>query len=82
MTQINPFTWIAQAGQAPQSQAARERQLRRAQNLARNAALTGAELEHQVESADAVREAQDHDPNTPERRRQPARPRPRVDVKA
>ncbi|MFI5379744.1 MAG: hypothetical protein ACHRHE_10635 [Tepidisphaerales bacterium] len=70
MSQINPFTWVVQQGQVQQKQAAtKERQVRRVQNLARNVALTGDQLEHQVESADAIRQAEDHDPNLPERRR-------------
>jgi hypothetical protein len=69
MSQINPFNWIAQAGQAPPSQStAKQRQIRRAQNLAKNTALTGDHLEHEVESSDALQPAGDHDPNLPERR--------------
>ncbi|MGA2499482.1 MAG: hypothetical protein ABSH20_17210, partial [Tepidisphaeraceae bacterium] len=66
MSQINPFTWVAQQGQVQQKQTvAKARQVRRAQNVARNAALDGDELDHQVESADAIRRAEDHDPNLP-----------------
>ena len=70
MSQINPFTWVAQQGQVQQKQTvAKSRQVRRAQNVAKNAALNGDELEHQVESPDGIRRAEDHDPNLPERRR-------------
>lgn len=70
MSQINPFTWVAQQGQVQQQQAAtKERRVRRVQNLARNAALNGDQLEHQVESTDAIRHVEDHEPNLPERRR-------------
>ncbi len=69
MSQINPFTWVAQQGQVQQKQTvAKASQVRRAQNVARNAALTGDELEHQVESPDAIRRAEDHDPTLPEQR--------------
>ena len=70
MSQINPFTWVAQQGQVQQKQAATsERRVRRVQNLAKDTALSGDQLEHQVESADAIRRAEDHDPNLPERRK-------------
>jgi hypothetical protein len=70
MSQINPFTWVMQQGQVQQKQAtSKERHVRRVQNLARNAALSGDQLEHQVESPDAIRQAEDHDPNLPERRK-------------
>ena len=87
MSQINPFTWVAQQGQVQQKQSAsKDRQIRRAQNLARNAALTGDRLEHEVESSDAIRRADDHDPNLPERRKgkQHARPEeiPKLDIRA
>jgi hypothetical protein len=56
MTQINPFTGaMAGSTQVQQSQSvAKERHARRVQNLGKNSALQGEELEHQVESADAL----------------------------
>ena len=61
MTQINPFTGaMIQAGQVPTRQVAqKDRQLRRMQNLAKNSALQGDQLEHQVESSDAMQAAND-----------------------
>jgi hypothetical protein len=75
MSQINPFNWVAQAGQVHNTQSSsKERQIRRAQNLAKNTALTGDSLEHQVESSDAVQKASDHDPNSPERQNKQHKP--------
>lgn len=75
MSQINPFNWVAQAGQVHNTQSsAKERQIRRAQNLAKNAALDGDKLDHQVESSDAVQRASDHDPTSPEHRRRQQKP--------
>ncbi len=81
MTQINPFTGaIIQAGQLqpPQQSAAKDRQIRRAQNLARNSALQGDQLEHQVESTQAVEPASDgrgsNQPRTPAKHAMPGKP--------
>ncbi len=87
MSQINPFTWVAQQGQVQQKlSVSREREVRRAQNLARNAALSGDRLEHQVESSDAIRQAEDHDPNLPDRRNRKRREadeeKPKLDIRA
>jgi hypothetical protein len=77
MSQINPFNWVAQAGQVHNTQSsAKEKQIRRAQNLAKNTALTGDQLEHQVESSDAVQKTSDHDPTLPEHRKKNRKPRP------
>lgn len=76
MTQINPFTAaIAGSTQVQQKQSvAKERQLRRVQNLGKNSALQGDELEHQVESADALHPAEDRsDSYQPQRK--PQRPK-------
>lgn len=61
MTQINPFTGaIVQSMQVqPRLSAEKDRQIRRMQNLTKNAALQGDRLEHQVESADALHPADD-----------------------
>ena len=72
MTQINPFTGaIVQGMQVqPRQSAEKDRQIRRVQNLSKNSALQGDQLEHQVESADApnaVSDGQEHAYN-PQRR--------------
>ena len=61
MSQINPFTGsILQAPQVQRTQAAaRDQQLRKAQDLAKNAALQGEQLEHEVESSEPVIPAND-----------------------
>lgn len=94
MTQINPFLGaVAQGTQVQQRHSAeKERQIRRVQNLGKNAALQGDRLEHQVESADAVGAIDAHD-STPNLRKKPsrrkARPqeadgedKPHIDLKA
>jgi hypothetical protein len=72
MSQINPFTGaIIQGALVPPRQSAeKDRQIRRVQNLTKNSALQGDQLEHQVESADAphaVNDGQEHTYN-PQRR--------------
>ena len=74
MTQVNPFVGaILQSTQLQRSQAAeKDRQVRRAQTLAKNVAAEDDKLEHQVESADDLKrvreeQKQDHD----RRRNQP-----------
>jgi hypothetical protein len=56
VSSINPFSgYVAQGGQVERSQAAdKTRQVRREQVLSKNVAARDDELEHQVESADAV----------------------------
>jgi hypothetical protein len=80
MTQINPFTGaIIQGMQVPPRQGAeKDRQIRRVQNLSKNSALQGDQLEHQVESADAphaVNDGQEHAYN-PQRRPPRQQPNP------
>jgi hypothetical protein len=97
MSQINPFTGaIIQGMQVPPRQGAeKDRQLRRVQNLSRNSALQGDQLEHQVESADAPHAVNDGQEHTYNPQRRSARPQqansqdkdedgktPRVDVTA
>ena len=97
MSQINPFTGaIIQGMQVPPRQGAeKDRQLRRVQNLSKNSALQGDQLEHQVESADAlhaVDEGQEHANNPQRRSARPQQPKsqdededggtPHVDVTA
>ena len=97
MSQINPFTGaIIQGMQVPpRNSAEKDRQIRRVQNLSKNSALQGDQLEHQVESADAphaVNDGQEHTYNPQRRSPRPQRPNsqgnkedgetPRVDVTA
>ncbi len=77
MTQINPFTAIIQSGQVQQQHSAeKKRQLRRMQNLGKNAALQGDRLEHQVESSDAVQAIHDQENSYQPQRRSGHRPPP------
>ncbi len=71
MTQINPFTGaIIQGSQLPGRQIAdNDRQIRRAQNLAKNSALQGDQLEHEVESSDALHATNDSRDSYREHRR-------------
>jgi hypothetical protein len=64
MTQINPFTGsIVQAPQVQRTQAAeKDRQLRKVTDLSKNAALQGDQLQHEVESSEALTPAQDEQP--------------------
>lgn len=72
MTQINPFSGAVVKAQTQQPQGiARQRQIRRAQNLSKNAALQGDRLEHEVESADALHGINDQgSSHNPQRRPQ------------
>jgi hypothetical protein len=56
MSQINPFTGsILQSPQVQRQQAAdKDRQVRRAQEAAKNTALSDDKLEHQVESSEEL----------------------------
>ena len=56
VSQINPFTGsILQATHVQRNQAAdRDRQLRRATDLSKNAALQGDQHQHEVESSEAI----------------------------
>ena len=75
MSQINPFTGsILQAPQVQRQQATdKDRHLRRASNLAKNAALQDDQLEHQVESSDAVTPVHEDDQKNAPQKRKPAR---------
>jgi hypothetical protein len=61
MSSINPFSgYLAQGTQVERTQAAdKARQVRRTQALSKNVAARDDELEHQVESADALAEVHD-----------------------
>lgn len=80
MTQINPFTGAIV--QSTQVQARRgvekERAIRRLQNLGKNAALQGDQLEHQVESSDALPSINDQGTTyNPRRRPSQRHPKPK-----
>ena len=64
MSSINPFSgYVAQGAQVERAQAAdKTRQVRREQVLSKNVAARDDELEHQVESSDAINGVHD-DPN-------------------
>ena len=70
MTSINPFSgYVAQGSQVERTQAAdKTRQVRRTQDLSKNVALQDDQLEHQVESSDAV--AAVHDDQQPSQQQQ------------
>jgi hypothetical protein len=76
MSQINPFTGsVLQAPQVQQQQASdKDRQLRRAVDQQKNAALQGDRLEHQVESSEELAEI--HDQDTPDPRKRKKQPSP------
>lgn len=61
MTSINPFSgYVAQGTQVERAQATdKTRQIRHTQDLSKNVALRDDEMEHQVESSDAVGSATD-----------------------
>jgi hypothetical protein len=91
MTQINPFTGaVIQSGQVPPRQSAnKDRQIRRAQDLAKNTALQGDHLEHQVESTDTLHASDDREHPHQQQRRSSARhgqdgsdPTPHIDLTA
>jgi hypothetical protein len=71
MTQINPFTGsILQSPTVQRQQSAeKDRQVRRAQDMEKNAALPGDHLEHQVESSDALSPIHDEDSPDPRKRK-------------
>src|SRR5512143_957714 len=80
MTQINPFTGAIIQGTQVQARpgAEKERAIRRVQNLAKNAALQGDQLEHQVESTDGLHAANDSRDTYQQHRRSPRHPRREV----
>jgi hypothetical protein len=73
MSQINPFTGsIVQAPNVQRTQAAdKDRQLRRASDLAKNAALAGDQLQHEVESSEALTPTGDDQQRKPPKRKNP-----------
>jgi len=75
MSQINPFTGsILQAPQVQRQQATdKDRHLRRASDLSKNAALQDDQLEHQVESSDAVTPVHEDDQKNSPQKRKPAK---------
>ena len=93
MSQINPF--IGSVLQSPGVQRAaasdKDRQLRKANDLQKNAGLSGDRFEHAVESAEALDPAHDEKKQEPKKKR-PAKParkksesgddKPRLDLTA
>lgn len=67
VSQINPFTGsVLQAPHVQRTQATdRDRQLRRVNDLSKNAALQGEQHQHEVESSEAVTPAHDDQPRNP-----------------
>ena len=70
MSQINPFTGaIIQSTQVQQTKStSHDKHIRRVQNLNKNSGLTGDQLEHQVESTDALHPAADRDSYQPQQK--------------
>lgn len=82
MSQINSLPGaIMQSTQVQQRQAIdRQRSIRRTQNLGKNSALAGDQLEHQVESTDAAPAINDERDSYQGQRKRPVRkPPPRLD---
>ena len=73
MSQINPFTGaIIQSTQVQQTKSsAQDKHIRRVQNLSKDAGLTGDQLEHQVESTDALHPAGDRSDSYQPQRKPP-----------
>jgi hypothetical protein len=73
VSQINPFTGsILQAPHVQRSQATdRDRQLRRATDLSKNAALQGEQLQHEVESSEAITSVHQDQTKNPRQREKP-----------
>jgi hypothetical protein len=87
MTQINPFTGANIMGSAVQQRQGvdKERQLRRLQNLSRNTALQGEDMDHQVESANAPHATDDGDGSSPQQqhhKKMDDDDQPHIDLKA
>ena len=76
MTQINPFIGSAiQATGVQRAQSAeKDRQLRRAADLEKNAGLAGDRFEHAVESSEALQPVHDEQKNDPKKKRQQHKP--------
>lgn len=77
MTSINPFSgYVAQGSQVERSQAAdKSREVRRTQALSNDVARRDDELEHQVESADAI--VSIHDREHSQQQQQPRKDHPK-----
>ena len=71
MTQINPFIGsILQSTTVQRAQAAeKSNHVQRAQVRAKDSASSGDQLEHQVESSDALAQIHDEDPQHPQQRK-------------
>jgi hypothetical protein len=76
MTNINPFIGsVLQSTHVQRLQAAdKDRQIRRQQDLEKNAALESDKLEHQVESAEQLNPIHDDDSTNPRRRPRNSQP--------
>jgi hypothetical protein len=77
MTSINPFSgYVAQGAQVERAQAGdKSREVRRTQALSSDVARRDDELEHQVESADAIVSIHDEQPS--QQQQQPRKDRPK-----
>ena len=90
MTQINPFTGAIVMGTTVQQRQGveKERQLRRLQNLSKNTALQGEDLDHQVENTDTVHPSNDgqggqgSNPQQHPGQQKPDDEQPHIDLKA
>ncbi len=80
MTSINPFSgYVAQGAQVERAQASdKSREARRTQALSSDVARRDDELEHQVESADAIVSIHD-DGQQSQQQQQPRKDRPKAD---
>jgi hypothetical protein len=76
MSQINPFIGSAiQATGVQRAQSAeKDRQLRRAADLQKNAGLSGDRFEHAVESSEALQPVHDEQQNDPKKKRPQHKP--------
>ena len=81
MSQINPF--IGSVVQTPGVQRAaatdKDRQLRKATDLQKNAAMGGDRFEHAVESAEALDPVHDEEKKEPKKKRPPHAPKKKSD---
>jgi hypothetical protein len=92
MSSINPFSgYVAQGGQVERAAATdKSRQIRRQQVLSKNIAVRDDELEHQVESSDAIAAVKDdQQQNSPQQQQRKDQPKddeaeepPRLDISA
>jgi hypothetical protein len=81
MSQIDPFIGSAiQATGVQRAQAAeKDRHLQRAQDLKKNAGLSGDRFEHAVESAEEIDPTHDEQKQNPNKKREPRKRAPRDD---